>query len=130
MNDISSKTDLVLLVDTFYGRVREDVILGPVFNTIIGDHWAEHLPKMYAFWGMSLFGEGGYTGNAVQKHVAIDKQIPLGDPHFERWISLWTKTVNELFAGAKADEAIKKAGLMLQLIRLKVDAGRTGKSIY
>ena len=128
--DIETKEDIKTLVDTFYGRVRQDNRLGPIFNTIIGDHWEQHLPKMYAFWGMSLMGEGGYTGNAVQKHVAIDQQMPLQDAHFERWIGLWQQTVDELFEGKRAEDAKKKAELMLQLIRIKVDAGRTGKSLY
>jgi hemoglobin len=128
--DIETKEDIKTLVDTFYGRVRQDNRLGPIFNTIIGDHWEQHLPKMYSFWGMSLMGEGGYTGNAVQKHVAIDQQMPLQDAHFERWIGLWQQTVDELFEGKRAEDAKKKAELMLQLIRIKVDAGRTGKSLY
>lgn len=128
--DIESKDEVKLLVDTFYGRVRLDDLLGPIFNTIIGDNWEHHLPRMYAFWGMSLFGEGGYTGNAVQKHVVIDRQMPLEEQHFNRWIALWHQTVDELFEGKKAEEAKKKAGLMLQLIQIKVEAGRTGKSLY
>ncbi len=128
--DIESKEEVKLLVDTFYGRVRHDNLLGPIFNTIIGDNWEHHLPRMYTFWCMSIFGEGGYTGNAVQKHVAIDRQILLEEMHFEHWISLWHQTVNELFEGKKAEEAKKKAGLMLQLIQIKVDAGRSGKALY
>ena len=78
---------------------------------------------------MSLLGEAGYTGNAIQKHIAIDRQIPLEEAHFERWISLWRTTVDGLFSGQIAEEAKKKANLMLQLIQIKVSAGRSGKSI-
>lgn len=130
MKDIENKADIEQLVNTFYGRVRADELIGPIFNTIVGDHWDEHLPKMYSFWGMSLFGEGGYRGNAVQKHVDIDRQFPLEEQHFNRWISLWQDTVNNLFTGKIAEDALKKANLMLQLIRIKVDAGRTGKSLF
>jgi hemoglobin len=128
--DIETPEDIRKLVDTFYTRVRADELIGPIFNGIIGDDWETHLPKMYSFWGMSLLGEGGYRGNAVQKHVAIDKQQPLETPHFSRWISLWEETVESLFQGKIAEDAKKKAGLMMQLIRIKVDAGRTGKSLF
>lgn len=128
--DIVGKEDIKQLVDTFYGRVRQDELLGPIFNSIIGDGWEHHLPRMYAFWGMSLLGEGGYTGNAVQKHVAVDRQLPLEEEHFGRWIQLWTDAVDHLFAGKLADDAKKKAGLMLQLIQIKIDAGRSGKSLF
>ena len=45
--DIATTEDVQQLVDTFYTAVRTDDIIGPVFNTIIGDQWAHHLPKMY-----------------------------------------------------------------------------------
>jgi len=128
--DITTKEDIITLVDTFYGQVRADEVLGPIFNGIIGDDWAHHLPKMYAFWGMSLLGEGGYTGNAVQKHVVIDKQVTLEEAHYNRWISLWESTISSLFEGKVADDARKKASLMMQLIQIKVAAGRTGKSLF
>lgn len=128
--DITTPGDIQRLVDTFYGRVRQDELIGPVFNAVVGDHWDTHLPKMYAFWGMSLFGEGGYRGNAVQQHVEIDRRFPLEAPHFDRWIALWQDTVDGLFEGQVAADAKKKAGLMLQLIRIKVTAARTGKSLF
>ena len=130
LTDITTKEDIERLVNTFYGRVRADELLGPIFNSVIGDHWETHLPKMYAFWGMSLFGEGGYRGNAVQKHVEIDKHFTLEQLHFDRWISLWREMIDSLYAGPVAEDAKKKANLMLQLIQIKVAAGRTGKSLY
>ncbi len=129
MKDIQTREDIQLLVDAFYGKVREDELIGPVFNRFVGDHWAQHLPKMYAFWSMSLLGEGGYMGNAVQKHVEIDRQMPLEEAHFNRWISLWEATVNSMYEGKVAADALKKATLMLQLIQIKIAAGRTGKSL-
>ena len=128
--DIQNTEDIQLLVNTFYGKVRADDLIGPIFNRFVGDHWDAHLPKMYSFWGMSLFGEGGYRGNAVQKHVEIDKNVHLDEHHFDRWIALWQETINDLFEGKIAEEARKKAGLMMQLIKIKVAAGRTGKSLF
>lgn len=130
VKDLEHSKDIAQLVNTFYGQVRADELLGPIFNTVVGDHWDEHLPKMYSFWGMSLFGEGGYRGHTVQKHVELDKTFHLEEAHFNRWISLWEATVNSLYAGPIAEQAKKKATLMMQLIRIKVDAGRTGKSLF
>ena len=39
--------DLQRLVDRFYARVREDELIGPIFNSAIGD-WPEHLRKLGA----------------------------------------------------------------------------------
>lgn len=127
--DISERDDLRVLVDSFYDKVRQDEVIGHIFHKIIGDDWSHHLPIMYSFWGMVLFGEAGYTGNPVRKHVEVDRIVPLAEEHYTRWLELWTETVNSLFAGEKAEEAKKRAGIMVQLISTKVQAARDNKSI-
>ena len=37
------------LVHTFYGRVRTDWLLGPVFETAVDD-WSRHLDTLVRFW--------------------------------------------------------------------------------
>ena len=127
--DIEGKDDLVVLVDAFYTVVRADDTLGPIFNTIIGDDWSKHLPIMYGFWNSVLFGAEGYKGQAVGKHIEIDRKMPLAPQHFERWIMLWDTTVDAHFEGEQAESIKAKALLTLKLIRFKVDAARSGKSL-
>lgn len=130
LRDIETREDLELLVNAFYDKVRADALLGPIFQEIIGDDWSHHLPVMYTFWNTVLFGAEGYKGQAVGKHVEIDRKIPLLPEHFERWISIWKETVDRLFEGGNAGKIIEKAGMMLQLIQFKVQAARSGKSLY
>lgn len=127
--DIRSQEDVELLVNSFYDKARLDPLLGPVFNTIIGDDWSHHLPVIYRFWSTVLFGEPGYSGNVIAQHIAIDKAMPLEEAHYQRWGELFYATIDEHFNGPKAEEARKRATLMLQLIRLKVEAARSGKSL-
>ena len=117
------------LVNTFYDAAKQDPVLGPVFGAIIGDDWSAHLPVMYTFWDSVVFGLGGYKGQAVAKHIDIDRKMPLNEAHFGRWIGLWNATVDSLHAGPNAELAKSKANMMLQLIKFKVDYARsTGKS--
>ena len=44
-----SEEALGQLVQRFYARVRQDPLIGPVFNDAISD-WPEHLQKLQAFW--------------------------------------------------------------------------------
>ena len=37
------------VVDTFYGRIRDDQLLGPIFAGAIGTEWGPHLDKMKTF---------------------------------------------------------------------------------
>lgn len=129
MNDISGRSDIELLVNTFYDKVKQDDTIGFIFHEIIGEDWSHHLPIMYSFWETVLMGKAGYTGNPIRKHTDLDKRIPLEDQHYERWQSLWNQTVDELFAGPIADDAKYKAGNMVNLINIKVKMSRDKKNI-
>jgi len=98
--DITNESDIRLLVDSFYESIRKDELLGPVFNERVGD-WSKHLPTMYAFWGTMLFGNKEYQGNPMTKHM----DLPVDHGHFECWVGLFIETIDQLFAGPKAEQA-------------------------
>lgn len=129
MVDLKNTDDIQLLVNTFYDKVKADEVIGHIFQEIIGADWSAHLPIMYRFWSTVLLNEGAYRGNPIKKHIDLDKQIPLEPAHYERWLQLWARTVDELFAGEVANEAKSKAQNMVHLIDMKVKMARSGKSI-
>lgn len=129
MEDITSRKDIELLIDTFYDKVKVDETLGGIFMTIIGTDWSHHLPVMYNFWDMVLFSKPGYAGSPVKKHIDLDKKTPLNKEHFDRWLVLWNETTDELFSGEIAEMAKNKAMLMANLIHIKVDMSRDGLNI-
>ena len=104
--DITSKTQIKQLVDQFYHKVRQDTLIGPIFNERIQpDAWPPHLEKMYSFWAMILLGEMGYRGTPFAKHAPL----PIDKQHFSRWLELFEQTVNELFEGEIANLAILRS---------------------
>lgn len=115
-NDISSMEDIKKLVDTFYGKVREDDMIGPIFNNVIKDRWPIHLEKMYTFWQTVLLGEHTYYGSPFPPHA----HLPVSVEHFETWKSLFNATVKENFKGPVADEAIWRAEKMAQMFQSKI----------
>ncbi len=121
--DISTRSDIELLVNQFYTRIRADERLGPIFNLHVKD-WSVHLPKMYTFWESMLLDTANYKGNPMLVHIALDKMTPLESDDFEHWLKLWHKTVTELFAGARAEQAVHKASLMAKLMSYKVEQSR------
>lgn len=129
IKDITNRQDIERLVNTFYDDVRKDELIGNIFNTIIGNDWSHHLPIMYRFWESVLLSKPGYEGNPVKKHIDLDKRVTLQKGHFERWLTLWNKTVDSLFSGEIADLAKHRASLMANLINIKVDMARGGKSL-
>jgi len=104
------------MVDEFYTRVRLDGLLGPVFAEVIKDDWQPHLDKMYAFWNAALFGVPGFKGNPFAKHAPL----PIGNAHFDRWLELFTQTIDAHFTGPMADDAKNRAGLMAVMFMSKL----------
>lgn len=103
--DIQSEADIKLLVDTFYDKVNADELLAPIFNDVAHVHWPAHLPRMYDFWSGLLLHTSRYQGQPFRKHLPL----PIGGGHFQRWLTLFLATVEELFAGPVADEAKLRA---------------------
>jgi hemoglobin len=115
-HDITSLEDIRLLVDTFYTKVAEDALLGPVFSKRLGDNWLPHLEKMYTFWQTLLLQEHTYNGAPFPPHA----RLPIDEKHFNKWLNLFTATVDELFAGEKAGEAKWRAGKMAEMFQYKI----------
>jgi len=113
--------DIKLLVDTFYLKVRKDELLGPVFESKIQDKWNEHLQKMYTFWQTLLFDEHTYFGRPFPPHTELEVE----KKHFDRWISIFFQTVEELFEGEKADEIKWRADRMAKMFSSKIEYFRT-----
>jgi len=115
-HDITSLEDIKLLVDTFYTRVAEDALLGTVFSERLGDNWLPHLEKMYTFWQTLLLQEHTYNGAPFPPHA----KLPIDEKHFNEWLNLFTATVDQLFAGEKADEAKWRADKMAEMFQYKI----------
>lgn len=119
-SDILQLEHVKLLVDTFYGKVREDELLADIFNERIQDKWPQHLAKMYTFWQTVLLGEHTYFSSPFPPHATL----PVEKVHFERWLKLFYETLDELFSGQIADEARWRAGKMAEMFQLKINMAR------
>ncbi|WP_152268944.1 group III truncated hemoglobin [Agriterribacter humi] len=117
LTDILNLEDVKKLVDAFYGKVRENDLLAPVFNERIKDRWPEHLAKMYTFWQTILLEERTYFGSPFPPHA----KLPVEHAHFGEWMKLFTQTVDELFTGEKAKEAKWRAGKMAEMFEYKIE---------
>jgi hemoglobin len=105
MEDIQNKQDVELLVDQFYDRVLKDDLLAPYFRNL---NFSAHLPKMVHFWSFVLLDEPGYTTNVTEKHA----DMPLNTVLFDRWVRLFSETVDSIFDGEKANLAKQRATIM------------------
>lgn len=120
-------------VETFYAKVREDDLIGPIFDERIAS-WPPHLARMKAFWRSVLHNSGEFSGNPMLKHLVIPG---LELAHFSRWLELFYTTLREAegHPGATAlvgGRARMIADSLLTAIAMRRDgltAGRAGKDL-
>ena len=111
--DILTESDVRLLVNTFYDKVRKDEILAPVFEPIVKDNWEMHLSRMTDFWSTLLLYTKKYKDDPMPKHLPL----PIGKDHFDRWLLLFNLTINELFEGTIAENARKRANSIAKIMK-------------
>ena len=111
----SEVTDATLeqLVRRFYGRVRADAELGPVFETAVHD-WEAHFETLTDFWSSVMLTSGRYHGRPMQVHM----RLPIRPEMFQRWLAIWGETADELFAPEIAERLRAKAATIARSLQL------------
>ncbi len=129
MRLVNDRDDIQFLVNTFYGKVREDELIGPVFNSHIPDDmWPEHLSKLADFWETNLFGIAKFKGNPTKAHLTVDKNMnhSIQQEHFGAWLQLWFETIDENFEGDLALKAKESARRMAHKQFMMIWGNREG----
>lgn len=103
------------LVRGFYARVREDALIGPVFEARIKD-WEPHLQQMFAFWSSVALMTGRYHGQPMRKHLPL----PVDAQHFDRWLTLFEATARELCSPKAAEHFIERARRIAESLELGI----------
>jgi hemoglobin len=120
--DITDHRDVACLVDVFYDRVRDDDLLGPIFDDIAHVDWATHLPRMNDFWESVLFARATFKGAPLLVHRALARRTPLTTAAFEHWIALFQSTVDDLFSGPMAEHAKNSAARIAVTMERNIDS--------
>lgn len=105
------------LVRAFYTKVREDALLGPVFDARIAD-WEPHLQRMCAFWSSVALMSGRYHGQPMERHLPL----PVDARHFDRWLALFAEIAEEVCPPTAAESFIERAERVAQSLELGIAA--------
>jgi len=103
------------LVDSFYARVRNDDLIGPVFAARIDD-WGPHLAQMKLFWSSVALSSGLYQGRPMPKHLPL----PIDADHFDRWLELFEATARDICPPVAADHFMERARRIAESLELGV----------
>ncbi len=106
MNDIETRTDIDLIMRVFYERALADDVIGYIFSDVAKLDLEHHLPIIGDFWETMLFQTGNYAKhgrNPLDVHKAIHLRNQFEPKHFARWLKIFLRSVDEEFAGERAE---------------------------
>ena len=103
------------LVRAFYGKIRGNARLAPIFDGVIGEHWEPHLEKMTDFWCAVILKNGAYSGRPVPAHLKLKQVVP---EDFDIWLGLFHETVTELCEPDVAAVFMERAERIAQSLKL------------
>ena len=124
--NIKKREDVYFLVATFYEKIREDELLGPIFNGIIKD-WDHHLEHLTNFWCSQLFIERSYKGNPIEVHRKVDEYAhhKIDEHYFGKWLNYWIQTIDSHFEGEQTFILKNRARKMASFIHIDIFSNRT-----
>ena len=114
MHEHISEDDLERVIPAFYTRVRDDALIGPVFNAAIDD-WPHHLEKLVAFWSSVMRSTGRYKGSPMAAHQQHRGRITR--EMFTRWLALWGEVTGELLSSEGAAAMQAKAATIAESLQ-------------
>lgn len=106
------------LVSRFYGRIRRDAVLAPVFSAAIGTTdaaWAAHLARLADFWSFVMQGSGRYHGDPFSVHLRLPDLTPA---MFDRWLALFHETCRDVLPREEAAAFGNRAERIARSLRM------------
>jgi hemoglobin len=75
----------------------DDERLNYIFSEFAGVDWEYQLPRIVDFWSILIFQTGRYKGRPFRQHLPL----PIMEGDFDRWLNLFTDTVDYCFEGER-----------------------------
>lgn len=118
--EIEDRNDLLFLMQQFYEKATKNETIGFFFTEVAHLNLEKHIPIITDFWEDIVFGTYKYKNNPMQVHKELYKKHTIENKHFEKWISLFTKTVDENFEGSNAEKIKQRATSIATVMKIKV----------
>lgn len=110
MPDLDSPERIAQFVEAFYDKLLVDERLAPIFLDVAEVDIREHFPRIQAYWEKLLLGGSDYQRHTMNIHRQLHDKRELRSADFDQWLAYFHETVDEHFAGEKAERAKRVAG--------------------
>jgi hemoglobin len=119
--DIENRDDLEYLLKYFYEKAFSDPLISHFFIEVVPLNLEEHLPVITDFWESVLLDGKGYRKNVMEIHRNISQKSKIEKEHFDRWVHIFSETVNNFFEGPKATLAKQRAASIATMMNIKIN---------
>ena len=109
------------LVRLFMERAREEVLLGPIFNTAVSD-WDHHISKIVNFWSSIVLKTGQHDGRPMRPGMKVERLLK--GEHFDCRLALFDETAREIFSPAVSEAFLGRARLMADSFVMAITSSR------
>jgi hemoglobin len=117
--DIQNREDILDLLTSFYKKVFSDELIGHFFTEVVPLDLNTHIPVIADFWEAIVFNTHGYSKNVMEIHRHIHQLSSIRKDHLDRWVKLFSETVDEMFEGEKATLMKQRARSVATLMEIK-----------
>ena len=118
--DIENRADLVIMLEAFYKKAFKDDLISHFFLEVVPLNLETHIPMITDFWESVLFDGRGYRKNVMEIHLDISKKSKIEKAHLDRWVKIFSETVDEMFEGTKASLAKQRAMSIATMMNIKI----------
>jgi len=121
--DIGSREDIVNLLEAFYTKAFADDLIGKFFTEVMPLDLETHIPLIADFWESIVFGTFSYQKNVMEVHRLIHEKSAIRKEHLDRWVKLFSETMNSKCEGPNATLMLQRARSVATLMDIKLNHG-------
>jgi hemoglobin len=119
--DIEQRQDIEEFLQAFYKKAFADQLIGYFFTEVVPLDLKTHIPIIASFWESIIFNSHGYRKNVMEVHQHIHGLSKIQKKHLDRWVQLFSETLDTFFEGAKTELMKQRAKSIATLMDIKLN---------
>ena len=126
--DIETREELEDFLWAFYKKAFADELIGLFFTEVVPLDLDTHVPVIANFWESVAFNKPSYRKNVMEVHQHIHHLSKIKKEHLDRWVKLFTSTLDENFEGSRTELMKQRARSIATLMDIKLNHEGIGKT--
>lgn len=124
--DVTTRAQLETMLAHFYEQALQDEVIGFFFTRVVPLEMEKHLPVITDFWESVVLGTRGYGKNVMAMHQHIHQLSAIRKEHLDRWVQLFTASIDSHFEGPNATLMTQRARSIATMMNLKLNHAGVG----